>query len=168
MNTVNYHTSGTLQWNTVDFESHKLRTELLCTLTNIMNQCSTCKKLACGVQTLGRPAGTKNEKSTHMINVSPTAAPGTTQLPMSCQVCKAEGRARRAASLSASIAAEAEATGADVSVATGGTSAVGATAASGRSSAYRSFSPLPLQGQSQAGHPTSCLIGALRVACLAT
>ena len=45
---------------------------------------------------------------------------------------EAEGRARRAASLSASIAAEAEATGADVTVeasATGGPSAVGATAA---------------------------------------
>ena len=34
----------------------------------------------------GRP-GTKNEKSTHMKKVSPTAAPCTTQLPMSCQVC---------------------------------------------------------------------------------
>jgi hypothetical protein len=42
---------------------------------------------------------------------------------------EAEGRARHAASLSASIAAEAEATGVDVSAAVGGTSAVGATAA---------------------------------------
>ena len=45
----------------------------------------------------GRP-GTKNEKSTHMKKVSPTAAPCTTQLPMSCQVCAPQFYQRMTAS----------------------------------------------------------------------